>query len=367
MKVSKRHLTIAGACLAFLAFLLGATALRAIRLQRASSASHSAGSETILLIQGLLQKKAPVFLSPEFLPAPPSDIEGLSALAPGKKESEAALNDAAFFHSLHREKHFSVILLAPSRISSPLGAALLASPLWTLTDVLPSGYLFRPAGSVPWSPPDEEVIVSLHPDSSDRARWLIGTAANLIAIKRTKEAEQLLVYAKKTNSLSSPLLATEASLAATRGRWNEALSLSRQSLAKDPSNTPARLIMIRALIECGKSDEAFAEAKKLRSLPSSSSAESLFLLARAANAANDKVQEINALRDLVSLARRQHQPLGASLTYLGQAYAQAGERGMALKTLQEALSSPELTGEQREMIAQLITHLKPEEMGRPGR
>lgn len=338
---------------------LGLLGLWAIRHQASPPAIRADDVERTTLIQGLLQRKAPIFLSPEFLADPSGNLESLSTLAPGKTESETALNDASFFHSLHREKHFSAVLLAPSRASSPLCTALLSSPLWTLTEVLPSGYLFRPAGSPPWSAPDEELILRLHPDPTDRARMLIGTASNLIAIRRTKDAEQLLLYAKKTSRLPSPLLATEASLAASRGRWNEALSLSRQSLSKNPANHAARLIMIRALIECGKSDEAFNEAKKLRSLSDPTNAEALFLLARAANAANDKSQEIQALRDLVSLARRQHLPLGASLTYLGQAYAQAGERGMALKTFQEALAAPELTGEQREMIRQLIAHLKP--------
>ena len=357
MKVSKRHITIAAVSIAF---LLAAAIPWALLHRKSPAADNAYKKEQLALIHRLLGKKAPVFLSPEYLLLAQEENGDLPASTPGKKETETALNDTAFFHSLHREKHFSAVLLAPGQASSPLCLTLLSSPVWTLTEVFPSGYLFQPAGAATWSPPDEETILRLHPDPDDRDRWVLGTAGNLIAIKRTKEADQLLLTAEKTHRFPSVLLSTKASLAASRGRWNDALSLSRQSLAKNSSNVSARVIMTRALIECGKTDEALSEAKKLRLLTGSRNTEALFLLARAANATNDKREEIMALRDLVSLARKNRQPLGASLTYLGQAYAQNGERGMAMRTFDEALAAPELTEEQREMIRQLITHLKPE-------
>lgn len=357
VNVSKRHITIAAASLAILSSVLILWAA----LHRTSPAATNANKAGQMALTRLLhEKKGPVFLSPEYLLLAQEGEKDLPAATPDKKESQTALNDAAFFHSLHREKHFSAVLLAPDRASSPLCLALLSSPLWTLTEVFPSGYVFLPAGATPWSPPDEGTLLRLHPDPDKRAQWLLGTSANLIAIKHTKEAEQLLLIAEKTNRFPAMLLAAKASLAASRGRWNDALTLSRQSLAKNPSNVSARIIMTRALIECGKTDEALAEAKKLRLLTGSKNAETLFLLARAANATNDKSEEIMALRDLISLARENHQPLGASLTYLGQAYAQNGERGVAMRTFDEALAAPELTEDQCEMIRQLLSHLKPE-------
>ena len=61
------------------------------------------------------------------------------------------------------------------------------------------------------------------------------------------------------------------------------------------------------------------------------------------------------------MARKQHQQLGASLTYLGQAYARNGERAQAMRTFQEALSQPELNEEQRALLNHLIEHLRPED------
>jgi tetratricopeptide (TPR) repeat protein len=348
-------MTVGGACLALL--LVAAALWWTIQHRNSSSADAPDKSQQIKLIQGLLEKKLPIFLSPEYLSAAHGKLQGLSAIVPDKKASETALRDPSFFHALHREKHFSAVLLAPAQASSPLCLALLSSPLWTLSEVFPSGYLFKLVGSTPWTSPDEGVILRLHPDPSDRAQWLIGTAANLIAIKRTKEADQMLLYAANTKRLPSPLLATQASLAASRGHWNEALILSKQSLVANSSNTAARIILIRSLIECGKPDEALSEAKKLRSITFARNAETLFLLARAANSANDKGEEIKALRDLISLAREQNQPLGASLTYLGQAYAKNGERGEALRTFQKAMDAPELSDSQRKMIKELMDHI----------
>ena len=321
--------------------------------------------EKIKLIRGLLEKRATFFLSPSFLKLPLEKVQGFTRLAESRGRNEKALNDPSMFQAFHRENHFSAVLLSPTDATSPLCAALLSSPVWELTEASPSGYLFQPVGGGSWRIPSEEEILRNHPDPTERAQWLIGTAGNLIAIKYTRDADELLKLASKTNKLPSPLLATQASLAAARGRWNDALSLSRQALTKNSSNIGAKIIHVRALIECGKADEAFSEAKKLRTLTLSRNTEALFLLARAANAANDKNEEILALRDLITLAREHHQPLGASLTYLGQAYAQNGERGMAMRTFDEALAAPELTEDQRAMIRELIAHLKPETSGQP--
>lgn len=362
VKCSKRLVTTAGIALVLLGVWL---VVGSLRHGNSPSAPSPDLEDKIKLTEEVLEKKSSVFLSPEFLSLPLKKGDAFAHPAEAKGCSERALNAPSVFHAMHRENHFSAVLLGPSEASSPLCCALLASPVWELAQVCPPGYLFRPAGAGAWSVPDEEQILQLHPDPTDRARWLIGTAANLIAIRRTKDAELLLLYAEKTKCLPSLLLSTQASLAASRGRWNEALTISRQALSKNSSNVAARIILVRALIECGKPDEAYSEAKKLRSLTSSRNTEVLFLLARAAHASGDKEEEIIALREMITLAREHALPLGASLTYLGQAYGQNGNRGMALRTFDEALGAPELTEEQREMIRQLIAHLKPEAPAEP--
>jgi hypothetical protein len=345
----KKHFLLAGS-VALLVLLLVGTFL--LKHCSPAQAGKTARQE---YLRELLGKGKPLFLSPSFLTDIPA---GGSAQIPARSEIESALEDPSNFHRRHREREFSAVLLSGSEPSRRLNESLLASPLWTLADVSPQGFLFRPAGSAPWIPPSTETIVRLHPDPTERTWWLIATAENLIAIKRNGAAEKLLTMATATKRLPSALLGAQASLAASRGKWSEALTLSRLSLAKDSNNNPSRMILIRALIECGRQEEALTEARTVaRSNPNT---ETLFLLARAAHGANSNTEEISALRELVRIARREKLRLGASLTYLGQAYARNGKRGDALRAFQEAATAPELTAEQRRLIGELMNHLAPD-------
>ncbi len=350
MNALKKHFLLAGSAALLVLLLVGTFLLK----HRSPAQTGKTARQEYL--RELLGKGKPLFLSPSFLTDIPA---GGTAQIPARSEIESALEDPAIFHRLHREKQFSAVLLSGSEPSRRLNESLLASPLWTLADVSPQGYLFRPAGSAPWLPPSAEMIVRLHPDPTERTWWLIATAENLIAIKRNGEAQELLAMAAATKRLPSALLGARASLAASRGKWNEALTLSRQSLAKDATNNASRMILIRALIECSRQEEALTEARPLaRSNPTT---ETLFLLARASHAANSNAEEISALRELVRIARREKLPLGASLTYLGQAHARNGERGDALRAFQEAGNAPELTADQRLMIRELMDHLAPDQ------
>lgn len=319
---------------------------------RKKQAAEENQSIVLSLIQDLLKESKPLFLSPEFLALVHKKD---AALTPTKEESLAAIQDPTSFYRLQRGKHFSAILLNPYPGSMKLADSLMSSPLWTLSDVSPTGYLFRPVGAASWQLPKLESLQQSHPDSEDRAVWLISTAENLIPLGKRNEAEKLLVMAATTRKQPSFLLSTRASLAASRGQWNEAMTLAKESLSKSNTNASARSILVRASIECGHSDQALEQARKL--VESNLNQESLFLLARAANASSDQGEEVRALSRLVALGTKERQPLGASLTYLGQAYAKNGERGEALRTFQKAIEAPELSDDQRKMIKELMDHI----------
>ena len=302
------------------------------------------------------------YLSPQFFDT--TSLPTSSLILP-KSDAERASRDPSRFHSLDRERHFSVALLSRSGGISPLGKDLLSSPLWTMTDVAPWGYQFERLGAkgkIPWSPPSQASLAAVYPQDEKRTLWLVGTAENLVAIGRNKEAEQLLSMAAKPGKFPSRVLGARASLAASQGQWNEAMTLAGEAVAKDSANDAAREILIRALTESNRPDEALSEARNL--VQRQKNTESLFLLARAANAANSGDDEIASLQELVSLARKGNQPLGASLTYLGQALAKNGQRGEALRAFHEALTAPELTDEERKMIRQLAEHITPDQSSR---
>ncbi len=317
----------------------------------------------ITLLEKALGEHQSVFLSPEYYHVvPEQDLQSLTS----SLEAATATTDAANFYKLNRERHFSLLILGTLPTSTSLVRELIDSSLWVLNDVSPWGYILSPnlptkGEKAPWSPPSSEALTQEYPDVTQRIEWMILTAEKLISIRRMRDAEALLKSANDgaaTGKCHALFLATKASLAAVQGRWNDSLAMARESCKADADNTAATEILIRALIECGHDDEALNVARKLTE--QTKNQETLFLLARAANASNSKEEEIEALCSLVNMARTQHQQLGASLTYLGQAYARYGDRGNALSSFQEAVSEPELNQEQRALLYHLIDHLTPE-------
>jgi tetratricopeptide (TPR) repeat protein len=321
----------------------------------------SAPVKQISLLEKSLGQHQSVFLSPEYYPiVPAQDLNSL----PTQAEAVTATADIADFYRLNRKRHFSLLILGTLPSSATMVRELIDSPLWILSDVSPWGYIISPnqpstSAKASWSPPTMETLTREYPDAAQRTQWQIATAENLIAIRRMQLADTLLKSAASTGKCHTALLAAQASLAAAQGRWNEALTSAREAHHSDPRNIAATEILIRALTECGHPDEALEVARQLTE--QTKNQETLFLLARAAYASNSKAEEIVALRSLVSMARTQHQQLGASLTYLGQAYARDGDRANALRSFQEAVTQPELNQEQRALLDHLIDHLRPDE------
>jgi hypothetical protein len=308
--------------------------------------------------QELLKSNASCFVTPELLSFTSSWAALQRERLPSLGDSIAASRDKSIFWRLNRERHFTVVLLGANPAWHPLVNSLLDSSLWILSDVSPWGYLFKPRmdGVAEWKIPSETELKNQWPDINNRTRFLILTAINLTAINRLSEAEQLLNRAATTHRLTPLLQSTQASLAASRGHWEDAAVLSRESLRSDHSNRAASEILIRALIETGHTNDALDQARDLVEQLGEDEA-SLFLLARAANASNSGKEEIDALARLVAVARRDHQPLGASLTYLGQAYAKQGDRGDALRSFQEAALAPEISEAERKSLRGLMDFL----------
>lgn len=306
------------------------------------------------VIEKLVSGSKAVFLPPGFLGLLP---KGTSAKIPSSEESTKALRNPSSFHTLNREYRFDRVFLPPGPLCAPLRDHLLESPVWVLSQVSPEGYLFRVTGSTPWHAPDAAEAERLMPDPDTRSLWLISTAVNLLAIGHDDETASLLGLASCSKRHEADRLAALASLEASCGHWNKAVDLAGQSLRSDRRNRTSTMILVRALSETGHRDEALEKARAF--VRASPDAESLFLLARAANAAGDHAEEISALHHLVATAKKENQAAGASLLYLGQALARDGQRGEALRILEEAQSAPELTAEQKQLIRELRDHLSP--------
>ena len=306
------------------------------------------------VIEKVVSGSKAIFLPPGCLALLPKTT---STRIPSTEESAKALTNPSSFHTLNREYRFDRVFLLPGPLCAPLRDHLLESPVWVLSQVSPEGYLFRVAGSTPWHAPDAGEAERLIPDPDARSLWMIASAENLLAIGHTEEAASLLALASCSKRHEADRLAALASLEASCGHWNKAVDLAAQSLRSDRRHRTSTMIVIRALTETGHRDEALEKARAF--VHASPDAESLFLLARAANAAGDHAEEISALRRLVATAKKENQPAGASLLYLGQSLARDGQRGEALRILEEAQNTPELTAEQKQVIRELRDHLAP--------
>lgn len=297
------------------------------------------------------------FLSPELIPF--LSHQG-SISVPTREESLAALSNPSLFLKLNRRKGFANVVIGSGEQNSPILVYLLSSPLWVLSEIGPWGWVFKPAGSArPWALPEKGSWEKEWPHPSDRSLALIRTSANLAAIHRDKEADQLLLMAEALRSQPSLLLSTRASLEASRGRWEEASSLAQKALTLDHANTAASLILIRSLVETGRSDEALEYARDLmRRQPEDPGI--LLLAARTANAAGSSQEEIDALERLVTVSGRNHQPTAVVISYLGQAYARNGRRGDALRCFDTALADPSLDVQEKRVIREIREHISPD-------
>jgi len=319
---------------------------------RLTSAEH--------FLKETLRPGIPTFLSPELIPFLPQSGSSGSMSVPTREESLAALSTPPSFLKLHRMRHFAAVVIGSGEQNSPLLNHLLSSPLWVLSGIGPWGWVFKPTGSTRnWEMPDKASWEKEWPHSSDRSLTLIRTAANLAAIHRDKEAEELLVMAEALRVHPSLLLSTRASMAASGGRWEESATLAGKALKLDKANTAASMILIRSLVETGRPDEALTHSRDLlRKQPEDPGI--LLLAARTANAAGSSDEEIAALERLVAVSGRNHQPVAVSISYLGQAYAKSGRRGDALRCFESALADPSLDDQEKRVIRDIMDHLSPD-------
>ena len=313
-----------------------------------------------LLIHGHASS-SPVLVSPDL-----SDMmtaSGVRNLIEIDKAREALSKSAAFWKS-RREKGFEAIVLGTSPGDLAIVRMLLESPIWVLADVSPHGFFFLEKGTSPWAPGDCLRFAPKGMNRQGRALWAGLTMDNLTAVGRGDLAAGLLRDLPDDLAETGPVLAARASLKASSGNWEGSASLASKALDAG-GGIPARMILVRALIEEGRHGEALRQAERM--VEERRDAATLFLLARAANAAGDLGTEIESLSGVVDYGRSHGLPLSASLTYLGQALARNGERGPALRALEEALSDPSLTPPQKDALREMIDHIRPASTGEASR
>lgn len=245
------------------------------------------------------------------------------------------------WRSLHRVHRYQAVLLTgPVWAYEPLLRHLVASPDWKLAMVDDTGFVFFPAfeGEKKFTSGEPD---TLFPDASDpsiRARRLAALAENL-ALADVEDYQNILAHARELAPLDPVVLSHAAAIHIRTKDWPAAEKSARLALEQNPRFSTARYLLIQALLNRGRSDEAYEESRQLLSLESRD-IPILFLHARVAHAARAFQDEAATLEKLISLCRQRGVPEGGYRVYLGQAYAKLGKGPQAIEQFELALQSP---------------------------
>ena len=141
------------------------------------------------------------------------------------------------------------------------------------------------------------------------------------------------------------------------GEVRAALVESARAVDLDPSLPLAWEVRTEACLHAGLTNDAYAAAQKAVTLAPGETG-TLWLAARAANAARALQTEAELLERLVALTDARGGDSGFYRLYLGQSYAKQGLARPALRELQLAANSPSLTAKQRSELAEEIALIR---------
>lgn len=297
--------------------------------------------------------------------ANPSAARVLAAFSPGLKTSRWTGTEAGIasgggeaWRKLDSENSFrAVVLSGRAEEFRPLLDFLTASPVWTPALVDAHGIVFlrrNPASALAGRGSFPEAAPSAPEGMSARARgvWLARQAVYFAAGGENSAARGRLEEAARLAPDSAPVAALRASFLAERGQFPEAAGEARRALAIAPGYVPALQALVQCEIAMARPSSAWEAALKLEAA-APDDVYSLYLCARAANAAKITHEESRLLERAILLAGRRGIPDGAFRIYLGQAYARQGFARQALAEWDAALAGESLSGEQIESLREL--------------
>lgn len=262
-----------------------------------------------------------------------------------------------------------IILSGRTEEFAPLLRHLQQSPDWTLAEVSPHGLVFCPTSSFSDLRPersghaikllDGKITRTFSPEASPKN--LASAAARQALVHAQVEqygtARRLIETAKQLAPDQPEILAISAAFLAQRSQWPEAAAEAQAALAINPRHSAAWQVLLQSQLAMQQPRLAGNSARQLEPLAGRDDF-SWFLIARAANEANDPSLEIRALENLVSLSRARQLPTGPYLIYLGQAQARLGLADAAIASWTTALESKELSQDQTQQVLELLEQLE---------
>jgi hypothetical protein len=257
-----------------------------------------------------------------------------------------------------RHRYQAVWLLGDKSDFAPLARHLGESKDWRLEAVDATGMLFirKPEAPEFATEPAQQFARALT-GAVNKSGFLSAAALSCLAAGAVPEAGELSATAVKRSDRSSSTAATRALVLISLGLVRPALDESLRAVRLNPNSAEAWRVRTEALLHAGMADDAYAAARRAADLDPGDPG-TLWLFARAANAARAFQTESEVLERLIALTVGRHGDAGFYQFYLGQAYAKQGLLRPALTALETAAAAPGLTDDQRREIRDEIRQLQ---------
>lgn len=257
-----------------------------------------------------------------------------------------------------KSRYRAVWLLGDKSDYAPLARHLGESSDWRLEAVDATGVLFiRKPGTGEFATEPAQQFARALTGAVNKSGFLSGAALSCLAAGAIPEAGELSATAVKRADLSASTAATRALVLVSLGLIRQALDESLRAVRLDPSSAEVWRVRTEALLHAGAADDAYAAGLRAQEL-APDDAGTLWLAARAANAARAFQTESGILERLIALTVGRGGDAGFYHFYLGQSYARQGLLRPALTAFEAAASAAGLTATQRDEIREEIDRLK---------
>ncbi len=256
------------------------------------------------------------------------------------------------------KRYGAVWLLGDKSDYAPLARHLGESPDWRLEAVDATGVLFVRAlrEDIFATEPAQQTAREMW-GGANRSGFLSGAALSCLAANALPEAGELSASAVRNSDLSAPAAASRARVLVSMGDVRGALEQSERATKLDPSLPLAWETRSEALLHAGMTDDAYAAAQHAAALAPGDLG-TLWLAARAANAARAFQTEAELLERLIALTSARGGDPGFYHLYLGQSYAKQGLTRPALREFAAAAAAPGLTDAQRRELEEEMERIR---------
>lgn len=309
------------------------------------------------LTQDALPASGPIYINPLGLPL--ARLAGPLPKGAGSGSSVELGREASLWRAHDREMRYAAAwLLGEKSDYAPLARHLGESPDWRLAAVDATGVIFvRAPRAEPFATEPAQQAAREMWGGANRSAFLGGSALACLAANALPEAGELSAAAVRNSDLSATAAAIRARVLISLGDVRGALGQSERALELDRTLPLAWEVRTEALLHAGRTDDAYAASQQAAAMMPGDVG-TLWLAARAANAARAFQTESELLERLVALTAARGGDTSFYRLYLGQSYAKQGLARPALRELEQAAAAPGISAQQRRELEDEIRRIR---------